>query len=61
MNRIYQVGDLIEYVTSAGYTRYAEVTSKDVDIKHGRPGFDAVTWDGMSVWGYDDQVVRVLA
>lgn len=57
----YKVGSIIEYETFTGQVRRVKVTGKDSDIKNGRPGFDGVIQgNGMSVWGYDSQITRVL-
>ncbi len=61
----YKVGDVIEYRTFCGGTRTVQVTSKDDDIKNGRPGFSGknLTTDpdaSPNVWGYDYQIVAVL-
>lgn len=61
-------GSIIEYRPFGGGTRRVEVTLVDFDIKNGRPGFDgrlandgdASTEQG-TVWGYCDQVTRVVA
>jgi hypothetical protein len=57
----YKVGDVIEYQTFTGNRRRVLVEYRDPDIKNGRPGFDGVSLseDGMGVWGYDSQIVRV--
>lgn len=60
----YEVGDVIEYVAFAGERRQVRVTFKSSDIKNGRPGFDgelAGGGPGSEVWGYDSQIVRVVA
>ena len=60
----YEVGDIIEYRTFFGDTRRVLVGLKDEDIKNGHPGFDGFVVskdpesDNMSVWGYDDQIIR---
>jgi hypothetical protein len=53
----YQVGDTVEYTPMGGGSRIVVVTDKDDNIKNGRPGFEALT---EGVWGYDDQIVRVV-
>lgn len=62
----YNEGSVIVYVSFGGGRRTVKVESKEEDIKNGRPGFDGIlivngkeTEDG--VWGYDDQIVRVLS
>lgn len=59
----YEAGDVIAYATHGGRVRYVKVTERFDDVKNGYPGFDGIcipgTVDGgMSVWGYDDQIVR---
>ena len=59
----YNVGDTIEYRAFGGETRTVEVQGKEDDIKNGRPGFDGVCINpnpGQPVWGYDDQITRVV-
>lgn len=59
----YKVGDVIEQHTSIGYTRLVRVEEKEADVKNGRPGFSGICVDpkmGHGVWGYDDQVLRVV-
>lgn len=67
-------GDIIEYSTFTGQSRIVRVSCKLDDVKYGEPGFDAVTQvfnsatgryedspgPFHSVWGYDDQIVRVI-
>ena len=57
-----RVGDTILQRTSTGQMRRVKVTARDPDIKNGRPGFDGQTDTALEwgVWGYDDQVVRVV-
>ena len=58
----YGPGDTIEYRTFSGRSRRVVVEFRDDDIKDGQPGFDGLevgTQEG--VWGYDDQVVRVIS
>jgi len=60
------VGSVIEYRAFGGDLRTVLVDEVDFDIKNGRPGFAGdLPNDGdgamTSVWGYCDQVVRVLA
>lgn len=56
----YAVGSILVYRTFGGGTRRVEVTAREADIKNGCPGFDGVTADGMTVWGYDDQIEQVI-
>lgn len=57
----YKVGDTIEYVTFGGGVRRVTVTQREADVKNGYPGFDGIMADGMTVWGYDDQIERVIS
>jgi hypothetical protein len=66
----YKQGDIIRYNAFGGCGRTVLVEEKDDDIKNGRPGFHGVMVDsnlkplpekdGMGVWGYDSQIVRVV-
>jgi len=62
----YQEGDVIAYRTFGnGPPRLVEVESKEEDVKNGRPGFSGTCIAGgadagMSVWGYDHQITRVV-
>lgn len=63
----YEVGDVVEYRPFGGGLRAVRVCDKDSDIKNGRPGFDGYLLDEegdefkeATVWGYDEQIVRVL-
>jgi hypothetical protein len=59
----YEVGSVIEYETFGGGLRVVRVEVVEANIKNGLPGFDGTVVEGpdrgMSVWGYDDQIVRV--
>ncbi len=57
----YEIGDVIVYQTFDGSTRSVVVQMKDEDIKNGYPGFDGhiVGDPSNTVWGYDDQIIRV--
>jgi hypothetical protein len=59
----YSNGSIIEYRTWTGEVRRIVVTEKLDDVKNGRSGFDGVLVDdtGFEVWGYDDQIIRVVA
>jgi hypothetical protein len=63
----YKLGDRLTYQPFGGGTRTGTVVEKSDDIKNGRPGFvieypDASEPDGIGGgWGYDDQIVRVVA
>jgi hypothetical protein len=71
-NLNYNEGDIIAYNASGGLRRLVLVEEKDDDIKNGRPGFSGVEVDpktmkpyfhdslGGGVWGYDDQITRVV-
>ena len=59
-----QVGDVITYSPFGGGERRTRVTAVEDDVKNGRPGFDGyvITASGArgeSVWGYDDQILRI--
>ena len=64
----YNVGDVVAQTPFGGGVRYVRVTSKDQNIKNGRPGFDGILVyrDGTpveseyGVWGYDDQITEVI-
>jgi hypothetical protein len=57
----YSVGDVIEYAAFGGEIRRVRVTVKDDDVKNGAPGFEGTMVDsGMGVWGYNDQITRVV-
>lgn len=62
----YRIGSIIEYKTYGGELRRVRVTTRDPDIKNGCAGFDGIIlgktendfeW---AVWGYDDQIIRVV-
>ena len=59
----YSQGSIIDYRTWTGEVRRVIVTSREDDVKNGRSGFDGVLVNdtGNAVWGYDDQIVRVVA
>lgn len=60
----YKVGDTVVYASADGQ-RSILVDDKDPDIKNGRPGFGGTVvrgpLKGMSVWGYDEQIVEVVS
>lgn len=72
----YNIGDIIEYTAFGGERRRVVVTAKLDDVKNDRPGFDGTqiplncsspwdlaqeVWaDCPGVWGYDDQITRVV-
>ena len=59
----YSNGSIIDYRTWTGEVRRVLITEKLDDVKNGRSGFDGVLVDnvGFEVWGYDDQIIRVVA
>ena len=59
----YSNGSIIEYRTWGGEIRRILVTDKLKDVKNGRSGFDGVLVNDTAyeVWGYDDQIIRVIA
>ena len=52
-----RIGEMIVYRVFGGEYRACRITEVCDDVKNGWPGFDGVTPEGMSVWGYDDQIV----
>jgi hypothetical protein len=60
----YREGSVIEYTAFGGLKRIVLVTEKSDDVKNGRPGFDGKEQgsdsDSDGVWGYDDQISRVI-
>lgn len=60
-----KIGAIVEYETFGGGKRRVILDEVSDDIKNGRPGFggEIVTGPdrGMSVWGYADQITRVVA
>lgn len=64
--RDYTVGSIIEYGDFLGGTRRVHVVAYEANMKNGRSGFDGVLLEGVTilgtpdVWGYDDQIVRVI-
>ena len=59
----YSEGSIIDYRLVTGEVRRVLITEKLDDVKNGRSGFDGVLVDdvGFEVWGYDDQIIRVVA
>jgi hypothetical protein len=59
----YKIGDRVFYY-SGGVVREVLVDEKESDIKNGCPGFGGTVLNdpdkGMSVWGYDSQIERVI-
>ena len=64
MTKKYRKGSIIEYKTFDGSLRKVLVTAIIPNIKNKKDGFDGlVVGDGCgdySVWGYDDQIIRVV-
>ena len=62
INKSYEIGDIVRYMTFTGELRTVMVTDKSDNIKNGRPGFDGnirgAAFD--KVWGYDSQIIRVF-
>jgi hypothetical protein len=67
----YKVGSIIEYGAFGGLARRVRVEEKESNIKNGRPGFTGVMVDANNaviededgiagVWGYDEQITRVV-
>lgn len=64
----YKVGDVVEQhpFGMAEMKRVVGVKKKSANIKNGRPGFEGALIDlkgtttGASVWGYDDEIQRIL-
>ena len=66
MNHVYKVGSIVTYNTWGDTPRQVTIDLRMNDIKNGEPGFDGTIVgsgkDGnapYTVWGYDDQIVRV--
>lgn len=67
---MYKIGDIISYNAFGGLKRTVLVEDREDEIKNGRPGFSGKLVgsdhkplpekDGMGVWGYDSQIVRVI-
>jgi hypothetical protein len=55
-----QIGDVIIYSTGSE-NRTVKVTFVSKDIKNNRAGFDGLTLDGLSVWGYCSQIVKYVS
>ena len=64
----YREGSIIVYSPFGGGKRRVLVDEKESNIKNGRPGFSGAlvgadnkpNADGDGVWGYDDQIIRVV-
>ena len=50
--------DRLTYKVFGGAHRRVRITDVEDDIKNDKPGFSGVTVDGLTVWGYDDQIIR---
>ena len=61
VDKTYKVGDTVRYETFTGELRTIKVTEKLDEVKNGRAGFSGVDANGkgMSVWGYNSQILRV--
>ena len=59
----YSEGSIIDYRTWTGEVRRVLVKTREDDVKNGRSGFDGVMTNDTTfeVWGYDDQIIRVVA
>ena len=57
----YNVGDTIQYRDFGGNLRTVLVSGREENIKNDEPGFFGTMEDDMGVWGYDDQIVRVVS
>ena len=66
----YSVGDIVQQSSPTSGYRFIKVTKREKDIKNGRAGFDGLHCDregniiqgrfGPHVWGYDDQIRKVV-
>ena len=50
--------DRLTYEVFGGAHRHVRITDVEDDIKNGKPGFGGVADDGLTVWGYDYQIIR---
>lgn len=68
----YKVGDAVVQQFSDGFSRTVLVTERHADVKNGMPGFYGTACNAQGepveayqdypeLWGYDYEVVRVLA
>ena len=55
-----RVDDNVTYYPFVGPARQVRDTHVHEDIKNGKPGFDGIAASGETVWGYADQVTRVV-
>jgi hypothetical protein len=59
----YETGDVITYRAFGKVLRTVRVSTREPDVKNGRPGFDGQVIDGpergTDVWGYDSQIEEV--
>ena len=62
MTHTYAIGDtILQHCFGEPRTaRWVKVTGKVRNIKNGRDGFDGTMLNGVSVWGYDEDVVEVI-
>jgi hypothetical protein len=57
----YREGSTIQYRPfGGGQTRTVTVGERLENVKNGEPGFGGTDTDGEGVWGYDDQITRVI-
>lgn len=63
MTKKYRKGSIIEYRTYDGTFRKVLVKERVPEIKNGKDGFDGLVLgsDNHTVWGYDHQIIRVIA
>lgn len=61
MTKNYRIGDTVVYSNNLGQRLRVVVDDKQDDIKNGSPGFSGVTTTGDEVWGYDDQIISIIA
>jgi hypothetical protein len=56
----YAVGDFVVQRLYSGRERVVRVTERTRNVKDGKPGFDGVNPEEGEVWGFDDQIERVV-
>lgn len=56
-----EVGDVVLQETFGGERRLVTITAVLDDVKNGRKGFDGVTENGESVWGYCYQIAQIVS
>lgn len=69
--KVYGIGSIVSYSPFGGGSRTIKIISKEDDIKNGRPGFDGIgvqkvnnQWEekpGEYYWGYDYQIINIVA